>query len=65
VNGTQAGRSPTTAHVSAFTFVNVKATLDGFGTWTQRIYVLGSKMSVTAPLEPGRRSLKASTKPQL
>jgi hypothetical protein len=70
VNGASAGHAPTSAKVSAFTFVNVRASLEGYGTWTQRVYVLGPRMSVTAPLEPGtassnRRALKSSHRPQL
>jgi hypothetical protein len=65
VNGAQAGRAPTTAKVPAFTFVRVKASLEGFGTWSQKVYVLGTRMSITAPLEPGRRPIRPSPKPQL
>lgn len=65
VNGAKAGHSPTTAHVQAFTFVKVKATLEGYGSWNQRVYVLGSRMTLTAPLEPGRRAIKSQAKPQL
>jgi hypothetical protein len=56
INGADAGRAPTRAKVSAFTFVNVKASLDGYATWVQRVYVLGTRMSLTAPLAHGYHS---------
>jgi hypothetical protein len=52
VNGDSAGRAPTRAPVPGFTFVTVRARLEGYAPWTQRVYVRGTQASLVADLQP-------------
>jgi hypothetical protein len=61
VNGSSAGKGPTSTEVNAFTTVTVKASLTGYKPWSQRIYLRGRESSVTATLE---KASKTPTRPR-
>jgi hypothetical protein len=61
VDGAPVGRAPARAPVNAFTTITVRANLDGYQPWSDRVYVRGTDAQITASLEtPGRGAARSS-----
>jgi hypothetical protein len=56
VNGASVGRAPARASVNAFTTINVRANLDGYAPWSDRVYVRGTDAQISASLQPPSRA---------
>jgi hypothetical protein len=64
IDGKTVGKGPTKAKAEAFIGHTVTATLPGYKPWSQKVYLKGTAVKVSAKLEPAKKSPKIPFKPR-